>query len=523
MPRRIAGRNVRRYKTPLEAGGDAAADAGDDSFTPSGRPVVDMDLGVAEATRRRLGVDTRALAAFRVAVGCLLLADLAYRARSLRAFYTDAGAVPRSLAAALYPTLSSLSLHALSGTARFQRLLFAVAAVLAVLLVVGYRTRLVAAGSWLLLASLQFRNYLVLNGGDTVLLVALFLGLFLPLGERWSVDAVAADRAPRRRVAGFAAAALLSQVVCVYATNAVFKLRSDVWTAGVAVRYVFALDRFTVRLGDLLAAFPALLTAVNWAWLGLLVASPLLVVAADRGRTALVAAFAAAHVGMYLTMDLGFFPHAMLACLLLFLPSPVWDRLETAVGPTAAALRRRVDSSRFVHAGPLLPARPRRVAARLVPAVTATVLVGGLLWQAGAVGAAPSPEPAPVDPAEHSWKLFAPTLPATDGWFVVTGRLASGATVDLYPHANTSRDRPPDVAATYPGTRWRKYLTAVRADDRARRAFADYLCRRGTARHGAAVETVAVDYVRVPVRPDDPATTERVELGRYRCESPTGD
>ena len=76
---------------------------------------------VAEAARRRLGVDTRALAAFRVAVGCILSANLAYRARRLRAFHTDAGAVPRSLAAAIYPTLSSLSLHGLSGGARLQR------------------------------------------------------------------------------------------------------------------------------------------------------------------------------------------------------------------------------------------------------------------------------------------------------------------------------------------------------------------------------------------------------------------
>jgi len=146
------------------------------------------------------------------------------------------------------------------------------------------------------------------------------------------------------------------------------------------------------------------------------------------------------------------------------------------------------------------------------------LLVAGLLWQAVAVGAAPSPEPAPVDPADHSWKLFAPTLPATDGWFVGTGTLASGATVDLYPHANISRDRPPDTVATYPSTRWRKYLATVRGDERARRAFADYLCRRGTARRDAAVETVDLDYVRVSVRPDDPAT-ERLDLGRYRCGS----
>ena len=65
-----------------------------------GRSVADMS-DLREAARRWVGVDTRALAAFRIAVGCIPLANLACRPRSLRAFYTDAGAAPRSLAVAL--------------------------------------------------------------------------------------------------------------------------------------------------------------------------------------------------------------------------------------------------------------------------------------------------------------------------------------------------------------------------------------------------------------------------------------
>ena len=162
------------------------------------------------ALRRRVGIDPRALAVFRMTVGCLLVVDLLFRARYLRAFYTDGGALPRSAAVDLYPALAPLSLHSLSGAAWFQATLFAVAAVFAGLLVVGYRTRVVAAVSVVLLASLQFRNYVVLNGGNTVLLVGLFVGLLLPLGERWSVDALAAREEPRRVVSGFASAALLA-------------------------------------------------------------------------------------------------------------------------------------------------------------------------------------------------------------------------------------------------------------------------------------------------------------------------
>jgi hypothetical protein len=481
-------------------------------------PGRDVSSRLRPALRRRVGVDPRALAAFRMAVGCLLLVDLLLRTRHLRAFYTDAGVLSRSAAAKLYPTLAPLSLHSLSGAAWVQATLFAVAAVFAALLVVGYRTRVVAAVSVVLLASLQFRNYVVLNGGDTVLLVGLFLGLFLPLDERWSVDALAVDRdgGRRRRVAGFASAALLSQIVLVYATNAVFKLRSDVWTEGVAVRYVFHVDRFTVRLGDLLAELTPLLVAINWTWLAMLAASPLLVLATGRARTALVAAFAGAHAGMWLTMDLGLFPHAMVAVLLVFLPPPVWDRLEAGLAPLSETLARAARPP-LVHSGPLVPRRIRSAVGRIAPAVTATVLVTGLLWQAAAVGYVSAPSETPVDPAEHSWKLFAPNPPTTDGYFVVRGTLSSGETVDLYPHADTASGPPPDTAATYPTARWRKYLSEARHDKVVRREFADYLCRRGTDRHEAAVEDLTMTYVRESVRLDEPNRHERVELGRYDC------
>lgn len=494
------------------------------TFTGSGESVPHMAAHadralqptLPAAIRHRLGIDTRALAAFRIAVGAILLADLCYRARDLVAFYTDAGVLPREASASVYPALSPYSMHGLSGAAWVQWLLFGLAAVLAVLLVVGYRTRAAAVGSWLLLASLQFRNYLVLNGGDAVLLVALFVALFLPLGERWSLDALAADRETRTRVAGFGTAALLSQVLLIYATNAVFKLRSDAWTSGRAVPTVYQVDRFTVGLGEVLADFEAVLVTLDYGWLALLVASPLLVVVTGRRRTALVGAFAAAHVGMYLTMDLGFFPHVMLACLLLFLPSTAWDRVEATLARVRAEATPQVAAAWIpTDYGPVVPGRLRRAVARLVPVATATILVAGLLWQGVALGYVSTPSAAPVDPAEHNWKLFAPHPPSTDGWFVVNGTLATGETVDLYPHADTLGGPPDDTAAIYPTTRWRKYLGEVRWDETVRRYFADYLCRWGADRYGTAVEALTIAYVSGSI--DAPSDRHRDVLGRYRC------
>jgi hypothetical protein len=477
------------------------------------------------AVGERLGIDARALAAFRVYVGLLLCADLLLRARNLRAFYTDAGVLPLGVHADLYPTLSRISLHALSGALWWQALLFAVAFAFGIALAAGYRTRLSAVASWLLLASLQARNYAILNGGDTVLLVVLFVALFLPLGRRWSLDARAGRTASDEgtaggRVIGFGTAALLTQVLLIYVTNAVFKLRSEAWMTGEAVPRIFEVERFMILLGPSLSEFTTLLVAVNWAWVAMLLASPLLVLATGRLRAALVGLFAGAHVAMRLTMDLGIFSEAMIAGLLVFLPPVVWDRVATAARPLESRLdgwltaRPRIETA-VSPSGPLLPAGLRRGAERALPVATVVILVVGLLWQVAAVGAVATPEASPVDPADHSWKLFAPNPPTDDGWYVARGELTSGETVDVYPHAETGFERPDHIADTYPNARWRKYLTGLRhGSERRIAAFAAYLCRTGTEAHGETVTEVDLTFVRENVRTGE---RTRHDLGTYDC------
>ncbi|WP_411716063.1 HTTM domain-containing protein [Natronomonas sp.] len=473
------------------------------------------------ATERRLGIDTRALSAFRIAAAFLLLADLLLRARDMTAFYTDAGVFPRAALAESFPTLSRLSLHAVSGSLWVQAVLFGIAFGFAVLLLVGYRTRLVAAVSWLLLASLQARNYFVLNGGDTVLLVVLFIALFLPLGERWSLDALAADRTDAdhtKRVTDFATVAILTQVVLVYTTNAAFKLQGGHWLDGTAVRHVFELERFTVFLGEYLAAFPRLLVAINWLWLTMLVAAPLLFVLTGWLRALTVAVFAAAHTGMLLTMSLGLFPLVMMACLLLFLPPCVWNSLESRVAVTETEIVSRTPGF-AVDYSPLLPHSARRAISRAVPAVTATILVVGLLWQAAAVGIVATPQESSVNPEEQSWKLFAPGPPETDGWYVVPAELESGERVHVYPHSDTGWNRPDDIGDTYPNARWRKYLTRMRlGGETQQRYFAAYLCSNAADSHGENIAELTIYYVSEPVTldADEPQRTRR-SLGTYQC------
>lgn len=483
------------------------------------------------AVARRFGIDTRALAALRVSLGVLVVADLADRARNLVAFYTDAGVLPRAALRAHSPWLARLSIHTVSGEAWVQALLFSVAAAVAVALVVGYRTRLATVASVLLLASLHARNPVLLHAGDSLLRRLLLWGVFLPLGERWSVDARRTEDDPRPRVAGMASAAILLQVVIVYTENAAFKLRGDPWVTGDAMVYVFALEPRVTTLGEVLANYPAVLELLGYLWLVMVVSSVLLVVLTGRARSLFAGLFVLMHAGMALTMHLGLFPLVSIAALLPFFHGDVWDTAETRLGATVRAWRGRLRPPRHArmggrwmegHGGPLqgIPATVSRWKRRVSSVVVAVLLVAVLAWNGAALGyvSTPADLTLPADPEEHRWDMFAPSPSTADGWYVVPGRLESGRRVDAFYRSPVRWDRPPDDA--YPTIRWLEYLFELQRGAYAhyRPYFADYLCRRWNATHRNDLVTVSIYYVREHTRLHGSDPTRRVKLLEYACD-----
>lgn len=523
-------------------------------MSPRG-PAVLQRLGRARASARRLaarpavasrfGVDRRALAALRVALGGLLLADLGLRARHLVAFYTDVGVLPRSTLVDLYPAARYVP-HALSGAAWAQWALFAAAGVAALALLVGHRTTLATAASLVLLASLHARNPLVLNAGDALLRRLLFWGVFLPLGARWSVDAgrddgrgVGGAGPAGPRVVSLAAAALLLQVVIVYASSGLFKLRSDRWTSGLELQYLLRVDQLTRPLAELLLAAPRALRALTWLWLAMLLGSWLLVGLTGRRRTALVALFAAMHAGMALTMTLGLFPLVSLAGLLPFLPPSAWDAVEARVASATRDARsagrrlartwrfdgRRVPVgtaaalARLRRALPSVPRLPSDAASvRFGSSVVAACLAGALVWNAMSVGlvATPGVVAEVRDPRAHAWDMFGGGGRA-DGWFVVPARLESGDRVDAFHREAVDWDRPPELARTFPSARWLRYSGTLLSSPGLRDEFAAYLCGRWNRRHADDLERLTIYFMERPVRVDGAGPVRRVRLGRYAC------
>lgn len=489
--------------------------------------------------RSRLGIDPRALGAFRIGLALVLLADLlVLRLPGLTTFYTDDGVLPRSALAETSPAFARWSLHAQSGSLWAQALLVGIAVTLAGCLLVGYRSRFAAVGSALLLASLHARNPYLTNGGDTILVSLLFLAAFLPLDARWSLRgrrrragsrATAAPRAGDAtrgddpRVVSAATATVLLHVAIIYAINAVLKFRSDAWSSGVAVRRIFQLEDFVYLLGPTVAEFPGLLTAINWLWTATLCAAVLLVVATDRLRAATVAAFVGAHLGMAATMRLGAFPFVMLAALLLYLPPRIWDPIDRSVSATALADRvgRLAAEPVADGAGAEGPAAPDsgtdrsrlvRRGGRLAATVLLTcVLLAVVGWQVAAAGLIDT-APADDDAFESgSWAFFAPNPPDSYAWYVVEADRESGDAVDLVDGGPVEFDRPPNAMDRYPSTLWKRFATKVQGGGDAHlEPTAAYFCERAPA----DVESVTIHRLDQPVDANgpvgDPTADERI-------------
>ncbi len=278
------------------------------------------------------GCDLRTLALVRIAIATLIIVDLFSRSRDMTAHYTDSGLLTRMDLLAI-PGAWRSSLHLVSGSATVQALLFLLAGVIALALAVGYRTRLATFLSWALLTSVQWRNPAILQGGDILLRLLLFWGMFLPLGARFSVDSALDDRRDKEDNAYFsvATAALLIQCMSVYFFSAL--LKSDpVWIPdATAVSYALRIDHITTSFGVWFRPFSSLHGVLTYYVWYLELVGPVLIfvpVLFPWLRLALQVMFIIMHIGFLLCLKIGLFPFVSITSLLSFTPGWVWDKLE---------------------------------------------------------------------------------------------------------------------------------------------------------------------------------------------------
>ena len=194
-------------------------------------------------------------------------------------------------------------------------------------LVLGFCTRLNAVVVWAISTSFANLNTNIDNAGDLVRGIILFYLMLCPCGAAWSVDAWLRGRKGPVFVWPWALRLLFVQMVLIYWCNGLHKIVGDDWQRGNALYFVLGdmtLARFSYASLPLPPGWTYWLTRfLSWSVLSWEATLPLLLIWRPVRRIAL--AFGALfHIGIWVTMELGFFPPYMLC---LYLPLLPWERL----------------------------------------------------------------------------------------------------------------------------------------------------------------------------------------------------
>jgi hypothetical protein len=302
---------------------------------------------------RYFSMDRRLLGLFRIYFGFLLLIDMLRRIPEATFFYSNEGVLSNHFS--LYAPMIKpyFSLFTAFSTPTEVKVAFVLTAFAHCFYIVGYRTKVAQIVSFVLYTSLNTRNHFVENGGCVMVALVACWSMFLPLGDRFSVDAVLRSLRARR---DFTAASLndregirpdttphvtlvalcfLLQIAVCYFFNTVHK-HGLTWKNGEAVHWVLWQNRIATNL----AAWLRMHEPAGFSWFatkGALVIegiAALLVLTPVGYRLTRPLNFfltTSLHLGIAALCTLGPFSYVMVALNGMALPSNVFDWLSRKI------------------------------------------------------------------------------------------------------------------------------------------------------------------------------------------------
>jgi len=482
------------------------------------------------------GADLRSLALLRIGTALIIIYDLINRSLYLSAHYTDAGILPRKAIMKDGTNFFYASFHLMSGDGFVQATLFFIAGLFAIALLLGYRTKLMTIVSWLMLLSLYNRCSIIVYGGDTLLLLILFWGMFLPLGARWSLDSVLAKNlakqsaASNKNVATLGTFAFLVQIIIVYWFAAMLKSEPE-WTKDfTAIYYVLSNIEFGSSLGDFLLKYSSLLKLLTFTVLFYEFVGPLLLlIPSGLIRTIAVLGFVMLQAGIGIFMTLGFvFPLVCCVAVLGLLPSWFWDK----VLPKICCYRFLIKLKKYIRMlFSFLPKYSYNVKTNFKLSFYSNYaiifclifIIWVNLWTVSDTFAIPQKvfSMGQLLRISQGWDLFAPSPTVDNYWCVAVGRLKSGKTVDvLNNQENINWARPKHQTSVFPHMRWVRYISFLSYKPDYAQYFARYLCEKWNTEHKGAdqLKELEVFFMYERTLPDyQYSPTEKLYFGKYDC------
>jgi hypothetical protein len=298
-------------------------------------------------------LDPRSLGLGRIGLGCLLLYDLARRVPGIATWYSNEGLLPNHTV--LWRPSSDYVFSFLLAASRPEEaaIMFALIALVYLAFMVGWHTRLFHVLSFVCLVTLHDRAIFLENGGDVALNLLCAWTMFLPMGRRFSIDALRRsfaerrersvgelnERAPRDRRAAVSIAvlAILLELSVIYYFNAVNK-HGWTWKRGLAVYYVLYQERMITWFGLILRSLMTvpISRVLSFTVLAIEFVAPVVFlspVGRKRLRHIAIFMYPALHMCFAAGLNLGQFSFNMTGYFPLLLSADDWDAIGRRLAP----------------------------------------------------------------------------------------------------------------------------------------------------------------------------------------------
>jgi len=393
----------------------------------------------------------------RIGIAFILLTDLFIRSLSIKAFFTDEGILPLSILKSSNWNPYYFSFHAMNGELWWQVLLFSINAFCIILLLVGYRARLFTFICWAFLVSVQNRNPFILQGGDELLRIILFWGVFLPWGERYSVQKTSSYP---NAYFSLANVGYLFLIASVYIFSALLKTSSEWHSDGTALYYTLSLDQMRLPFGTFLYQFPNLLTYLTHIVYYIELLAPILLMlpfVPSKVRVIGIFSIALLHIGFFLSLYVGLFYIIGIVSLIGLLPGNYIDWFERKFYKNKVRL---IQTEIIQQKSSIIS----DILFTLKTWFIVFVISYCLMLNLGNVKAFPFVMESYLAKygtmlrLEQNWGMFAPTILKDDGWFVYSGYTTDGKFIDIKHNTDSvSYFKPKHIVTEYESDRWRKY------------------------------------------------------------------
>jgi hypothetical protein len=418
-----------------------------------------------------LSFDIRALALMRICIATVILLDLSVRISDLEAFYSNTGVVPLPMLFEHGWNDYFLSIHTISGLWQVQFVLFMAAYFFAIMLFIGYRTRLFTCLSWFMLLSLHNRNSFILQGGDDLLRMVMFWCMFIPWGAKYSCDALLSEtRFEHKTIFTVATVAYLLQLCYIYTGSAL--LKGPEWdTHYTAMYYVYGLEQIAYPFTKTLFYYPELLKKLTFIAYYFELLVPVLFfipVKHQFFRFTGVLLIILFHGLNCLTLFIGMFPLIGMATSIGMLPTRTMDkfdrvtfRLKERISESFSGVSHYVQyiirwKKPVYEFGPVLEKIKMAALIFLVVFVfdwnfsNLSFINSKLSDQLRVIGYSLR--------LDQNWGMFAPGVFKDDGWFVLRGTTERNENFNLLdPQAKLDFKKPASIVSIFKNDRWRKY------------------------------------------------------------------